>query len=320
MGQFEPMTSHSSPPTELDYPLSLLRYIALLSHDTIMANPIAHCLERLNLQDDKRLKQKAVEFQGQLSNVPAKIFDKGPNCKVVVCIQLAYESLGNYDWNLKLGSQLAGCKTSAYEAALSIARQRLNIQPTINFEALTVALGSSTMLNPVKQLWAIFEEAYQEQFTGATKLSAKKELKLPCWKGAVIFSCAKAFGEHLSKEKLHELCACTKTDLTKCIKIVEKTCAAKLGELKISTTKSTRNKRSRKQSEGDDEKDSDVEPMDIDGKNRNPDHKKAIPKKAAKPVSGIVSMINQQDYTTTKRFKEFSQWKSLMIDQLQQRI
>ncbi|KAI8644702.1 hypothetical protein BD408DRAFT_412767 [Parasitella parasitica] len=305
-----------------------------------MANPIAHCLERLNLQDDKRIKQKAVEFQGQLSSVPAKLFEKGPNCKVVVCIQLAYESLGNHGWNLELGSQLAGCKASAYEAALSKARQRLNIHPTINFEALTIALGSSTMLNPVKELWAVFDEAYQEQFTGATKLNAKKELEMPCWKGAAIYCCAKAFGEHLNKDKLHELCACTQSDLNKCIKIVEKTCVGKLIELKITTTTSARSKRSRTQSKGDAEKNSDGDTSGKKKKTKKSDQKQAskqskkskkrktsagdseptAPKNAAKPVSGIVSMINQQDYTTTKRFKEFDQWRILMIDQLQQAI
>lgn len=40
-------------------------------------------------------------------------------------------------------------------------------------------------------------------------------------------------------------------------------------------------------------------------------------KKMARPVSGIVSMINEQDYTTTKRYLDFCQWKSAMIDQLQ---
>lgn len=56
-----------------------------------MATPIVHCLERLNLEDDTKVKQRAEQFQGQLSGLPAKLFDKGPNCKVVVCIQLAYE-------------------------------------------------------------------------------------------------------------------------------------------------------------------------------------------------------------------------------------
>lgn len=56
-----------------------------------MANPITHCLERLNLADNVKVKQRAEQFQGQLSRTPNKIFDKGPNLKSVVCIQLAYE-------------------------------------------------------------------------------------------------------------------------------------------------------------------------------------------------------------------------------------
>lgn len=56
-----------------------------------MANPIVHCLDRLNLGDNVKIKQRAEQFQGQLSSVPNKIFDKGPNLKAVICIQLAYE-------------------------------------------------------------------------------------------------------------------------------------------------------------------------------------------------------------------------------------
>jgi hypothetical protein len=54
-------------------------------------NPITHCLDRLHLGDNSKLKRKAEEFQGQLSSIPNKIFDKGPNLKPVISIQLAYE-------------------------------------------------------------------------------------------------------------------------------------------------------------------------------------------------------------------------------------
>lgn len=56
-----------------------------------MANPITHCLDRLNLADNVKVKQRAEEFQGKLTNTPNKIFEKGPNLKPVICIQLAYE-------------------------------------------------------------------------------------------------------------------------------------------------------------------------------------------------------------------------------------
>lgn len=60
-----------------------------------MSDPITHCLARLNLEDDIKVKQRTQEFHGQLSSVPAKFFDSGPNLKVVVCIQLAYERYGS---------------------------------------------------------------------------------------------------------------------------------------------------------------------------------------------------------------------------------
>jgi hypothetical protein len=56
-----------------------------------MTDPISHCLERLYLQDDPKIKSRAEQFNGKLSKLPAKMFDKGPNCKNVICIQLAHE-------------------------------------------------------------------------------------------------------------------------------------------------------------------------------------------------------------------------------------
>ncbi|KAF1797654.1 hypothetical protein FB192DRAFT_1290309 [Mucor lusitanicus] len=159
-----------------------------------MSNPITFCLARLNLEDNIKVKQRTEEFHGQLSSVPAKFFDSGPNLKVVICIQLAYESLGNLDWDIGLGSRLAGCNTSAYEKALSLCRKRLDIRPTITFDALTIALGSSTMLGPVQELWDYFVQEYPNKFTGVDKRNAIQDLEMAAWKGAAVFCCAKAHG------------------------------------------------------------------------------------------------------------------------------
>ncbi|KAL9554654.1 hypothetical protein MBANPS3_002705 [Mucor bainieri] len=388
-----------------------------------MSNPIAFCLSRLNLGDDIKVKQRTEEFHGQLSSVPAKFFDSGPNLKIVVCIQLAYESLGNLDWDVGLGSRLAGCSTSAYEKALSLCRKRLDIRPTVTFDALTIALGSSTMLTPVQELWDNFVQEYPKKFTGVDQRNAIQDLEMAAWKGAAVFCCAKAHGDTLSKERLHTLCFCTKPELSRCIKTVERTCLAKLNELKGRSRKSTRSTRTPR-TEAKEKKveknttqpmatrkaeKSTVQPMDIDDtthethsqqnvahhhvvkpsspqvatsnqqqatgsspviqqkspsvkhrpisiqqrpfsiiqqrppsvqqkepatpqkaptvKASKPDPKgkrpqtdvsaDSAPKKKIRTVSGIVSMINEQDYTTTKRYLEFCQWKSSMIDQLQ---
>ncbi|KAI7903855.1 uncharacterized protein BX663DRAFT_432488 [Cokeromyces recurvatus] len=160
-----------------------------------MSNPIQLCLERLHLGDDDKIKQRAEQFQGQLSNLPIKLFSKGgPNCKSVISIQLAYESLQHYDWNIQLAAQLAGCKASAYESVLSMVRKQLNIQPTITFDTLLVALGSTTMSEPVKELWTSFQQDYLSQFKGVQKSNAQQELELPCWKGGIIYCCSKALG------------------------------------------------------------------------------------------------------------------------------
>ena len=56
-----------------------------------MPDLIAHCLERLNLEEPDKVKGKANQFFGQLNSLPVKLFDKGPNLKAVIAIQLAYE-------------------------------------------------------------------------------------------------------------------------------------------------------------------------------------------------------------------------------------
>ncbi|KAI8888634.1 hypothetical protein K501DRAFT_302765 [Backusella circina FSU 941] len=159
-----------------------------------MADPLGHCLERLYLLDDPKIKPRAEQFNGKLSKLPAKVFDRGPNCKIVICIQLAHESLKKQGWDNKLAAQLAGCTAKSYESVLSVVRQSLDIQPTVTFDHLAVALGSSTMLKHIHALWDTFTTKYIDELKGVKKMNARKELELPCWKGAVVFVCAKALG------------------------------------------------------------------------------------------------------------------------------
>lgn len=59
---------------------------------------------------------------------------------------------------------------------------------------LAVALGSTTMLSHANSLWDEFTTAYLNKLSGAKKLSAQKELEQSCWKGAIMYTCAKSFG------------------------------------------------------------------------------------------------------------------------------
>lgn len=50
------------------------------------------CLKRFHLQDEKKVQNRAEEFLGKFHPLGNVIFDKGgPNCKVVIAIQLACE-------------------------------------------------------------------------------------------------------------------------------------------------------------------------------------------------------------------------------------
>lgn len=293
-----------------------------------MANPITHCLERLNLGDDVKVRQRAEEFQGQLSSMPNKMFDKGPNLKAVICIQLAYESLKNHDWDIKLGAQLAGCTKAAYEAALSKVRQHLNIQPVVTLDMLAVAIGSTTMLKHANILWTEFTAVYLNKLTGAKKINAQKELEQSCWKGAVIYTCAKAYGTHLDKNKLHTLCGCSTAELNKSIKVVKEMCDKSLAKIKNESTTSERTSRKRKEPETVEDEGKKGDPKkDRKGKEKevqNNSKKKKLPNKPddinikakVKPVSGITSMIMYQDYTKSRVYKDYKKWRTNLIREL----
>ncbi|KAI9253435.1 hypothetical protein BDA99DRAFT_548261 [Phascolomyces articulosus] len=158
-------------------------------------NPLIHCLDRLHLKDDVQLQQRAEYFQRQLeSNVPKKVFNAGPNCKTVLAIHMAFESLSRAGWDNRLAAQLAGCTKRAYENTVSIVRKTLQLQPTVTFESLGVTFGCTIMVSHVQKLWDSFSTAYISQMSGAQRRTAQQELDQPAWKGAVFYTCAKAFG------------------------------------------------------------------------------------------------------------------------------
>ncbi|ORZ09275.1 hypothetical protein BCR42DRAFT_334890 [Absidia repens] len=157
-------------------------------------NPLNHCLERLHLGDNTKLLERAKQYQSQCaSKVPVKTF-KGPNSQHVISIQLAYESLGFYDWNSKLAPELAGCSPKAYDTTMSAVRKLLNLQSTITFDTLGVTFGSTTMATHAQDLWSTFVQQHINQLGPAQQVSVKKQLESALWKAAAFYVCAKAVG------------------------------------------------------------------------------------------------------------------------------
>ncbi|KAI9283220.1 hypothetical protein BY458DRAFT_3653 [Sporodiniella umbellata] len=261
-----------------------------------MSSGLRDCLERLHLGDNKRVFSQSERHLAKLNSLAGKALNKGPNCKPVVAIQLACEDLQLYDWNLNLAAQLAGCSVKAYGEVLSAARKQLDIQPAIAMNTLVTALGSTTMLSFAESLWAEFEERYRASLTGEKKNNVDEELRLSCWKGAIVFCCAKAFSDKLSKDSLCRLCSCSQKELNACIKIVESTCSKKLGEMK-EDSRTPKRKRAKE--------------TEVSGETSRP-------KRKFNPVSGISSMVDQRDYTTTKKYKDYKVWHKTMIEQLEQ--
>ena len=159
-------------------------------------NPLVHCLDRLNLGDDPSLRARAESVYGQCAKVPTKIFDLGPNCRPVVAIQLACESLPQHQgWDTKLAAQLAGCTKRQYENTVSTVRKSLNLQPNVSLESLTVAFGCTTMLAKITRVWEDFGKVYLSTLPRAQRTQASRELNnVPAWKGALFFTCAKTLG------------------------------------------------------------------------------------------------------------------------------
>lgn len=177
---------------------------------------LQHCLDRLSLGDDPPLLARAEAYQEKCSSkVPAKAFDKGPNCKPVICIQLACErychfwignaavadakslhtSLGKLDgWSDKLAAQLAGCRVSAYKNTVSMVKRCLNEKTHVSFESLGVTFGCTQMIARVEQLWEEFSQKYISSLSAVKRKTASEQLQEGAWKPAAFYLCAKALG------------------------------------------------------------------------------------------------------------------------------
>lgn len=69
----------------------------------------------------------------------------------------------------------------------------------MTLDILAVALGSTTMLSQANTLWEAFLNNYLAKFTGVKKVNAQEEIEQSCWKGAIMYTCAKAFGVSIMK-------------------------------------------------------------------------------------------------------------------------
>ncbi|CDH60458.1 hypothetical protein RO3G_08538 [Lichtheimia corymbifera JMRC:FSU:9682] len=304
-------------------------------------NPLVHCLDRLNLGDDSSLRARAESVYGQCAKVPTKIFDMGPNCRPVVAIQLACESLSqHHGWDTKLAAQLAGCTKRQYENTVSTVRKSLNLQPNVSLDSLAVAFGSSTMLSKITRVWDDFSKEYLSTIPRAQRTQASRELNdVPAWKGALFFTCAKTLGQNIGKTKLQDMCACTATEINKYIKVINDICKEDLEKLKEKETssQSTRvTRRTRRRAEDEEEH---VQLSDTKRRKRSTKEaststtttsSKSIDKISTKkpaannttttatsnPRSGIVSMISHQHYKDTRRYKDYIAWSDALRQQL----
>ncbi|KAI8092558.1 uncharacterized protein BX664DRAFT_327586 [Halteromyces radiatus] len=290
-----------------------------------MSNPLDHCLERLHLTDNTKLRERAGYYQGQCSSkVPTRTFSKGPNSQHVISIQLAYESLGMFGWNSKLAAELAGCNQKTYESTLSAVRKHLNLKSTITFDTLGVAFGSTILATHAQDFYTFFVEQHIAKLGPAQQVSAKEQLNSAIWKAAAFYVCSKAVGTRLDKTKLQNLCTCGSIEFNKSVTLIQQECETKLEQLKKEFTVLTRSTRKRKATESVIEATNDNEGSIKEkktSKNNNTTKTTIIPhsstnNKKKNTVSGIVSMINLQDYRDSKKYKDYINWEQ----QIKQRL
>ena len=140
----------------------------------------------------------------------------------------------------------------------------------------------------------------------------------------------------LPKDRLHALCGCSLAELNKCIKIIQSTSEEKITELKNTSSKPSRASRrsapkeqttpsqtttakprttkkveTTKKSEATDKPESRKRKRTVQSVPTETTEKTRI-----RPKSGIVSMINHQDYKKSKRYLDYIEWKSRLIQQL----
>jgi lipid II:glycine glycyltransferase (peptidoglycan interpeptide bridge formation enzyme) len=133
----------------------------------------------------------------------------------------------------------------------------------------------------------------------------------------------------LDKDRLHALCGCSTAELNKSIKVVKATCDETILELKNQSTSVARSSRrgkgsieeAGKEEKKQKEKAGDTKKATIATQSKKRKLMVEEPIKVIiKPVSGIVSMINHQDYLKTKRYAEYKKWKSNLINELTTKI
>ncbi|SAM06798.1 hypothetical protein [Absidia glauca] len=323
-----------------------------------MLNPLEHCLDRLHLNDNSQLLDRARFYHGQCSSKVPVVTFKGPNSQHVASIQLAYESLGLFGWNSKLAAELAGCTLKAYDMTMSAVRKHLNLQSTITFDTLGITFGSTALATHSQDLWTHFVQQHISKLGPAQQLSAKDQLSTALWKAAAFYVCAKAVGVQIDKSKLQSVCTCGASEFNKSVKLIKEECKAKLIELKTQSTDDSRPTRKRKTRRNDDEEDTVDAANSDDTKDANtttPAKSKktrstksgtaaasssssstatsssSIPKSSTKQkasvllkktsnkkgaVSGIVSMINLQDYRSSQRYMDYLSWEQNIKQQL----
>ncbi|KAI9288867.1 hypothetical protein BC943DRAFT_315460 [Umbelopsis sp. AD052] len=316
-------------------------------------DPIEQSLNRLNLGDNQKLKERAQYYYSQCSKVPPRVFSKGMNARPIISIHLACESLGISDFDQTIATRLAMCTPPTYANTLNGVRKCLNIQPKVTMKTIGVALGCTSMIPYVEKFFEEFQARYLESLSAAKRIAAGDDLELASWKASAFYICSKALGAKLDKESLSKLCSCTSLDLTRVAKIMDEHCKDLIVQLKKENTRSARPSRkanedddegqeeeseakkkrhlkrqrtksdlSTKENKEEDSKESQVRkkskldelPTDnVKTKESRPEKVSIVLEKRKAPVSGIVSMIPGQHYKDTKRYRDYVEWREAKI-------
>ncbi|KAI8063744.1 hypothetical protein BC940DRAFT_306763 [Gongronella butleri] len=289
-----------------------------------MASPLDHCLDRLHLKDNTRLREKAVHFQAQCqATIPASVFRKGPNSLHVVSIQLAHESLGLHDWDNAVAAELAMCSARDYASIVASVRKQLHVATKVRFETLGVRFGSTALAQQAADLFDAFTEQHVGKLAPASRADARRQFADEGkWKAAMFYACARANGVALDKAMLQSVCSCDAKEFGRSTKLIQAECKEQLSEIKA--TKPARSRRAKNagktpskeasaSSSTTSKASSKKAAAPSTSKKRPADRKKEkeleMSKKLRLTRASIPTMINDQDYRASTRYQDYLNWE-----------
>ncbi|KAG9302120.1 hypothetical protein G9A89_020554 [Geosiphon pyriformis] len=190
-----------------------------------------HLIKSLNLEhEDSALPKKACQFFQEINaKNPHSTLTSSLTCKLLICIQLACESLG-ISYNRKNLLNLSQITPSKYNATLDAVKSFFKLG-SLTFEALGVQFGCQMVVEHAEVMFEFFQTEWVKSLSAGQR--EKVDWNKNVHKMAVFWCCCKALGIRISKDELLACQnSCSNSDLNTHIKFVESNCKSLIEDLR----------------------------------------------------------------------------------------